>query len=150
MWWGAWSLKTKEKANVLSAFFTSVINSQTSYPQGTLFPDLEGCDGQNKPLTIQVETFREDLNRSSLNRDRGQSLLLGNSGRMRQNGLKVHQEGTGCILGKREATLKEWPGIGTGCPGRWLSHCPGGVQEMWRRGTKEHGNTGGRWMIFQQ
>lgn len=45
---------------------------------------------------------------------------------------------------------KEWGGIKMGCSGRWWSHCPGGVQEMWRRGTKEHGNTGGRWMIFQQ
>ena len=31
----------KEKAEVLNAFFTSAFNSQISYPQGTLHPDLE-------------------------------------------------------------------------------------------------------------
>ena len=31
----------KEEAEVLNAFFTSAFNSQISYPQGTLHPDLE-------------------------------------------------------------------------------------------------------------
>ena len=31
----------KEKAEVLNTFFTSTFNSQTSYPQGTLCPDVE-------------------------------------------------------------------------------------------------------------
>ena len=52
----------KEKAEVLNAFFTSVFKSQTSYPQGTLPPDLEVLDGvQNKPSRIQVETVRHLL-----------------------------------------------------------------------------------------
>ena len=34
----------KEKAEVLSAFFTSVFNCQTNYPQGTLPADLEVWD----------------------------------------------------------------------------------------------------------
>lgn len=25
---------------------------------------------------------------------------------------------------------KEWPSIGTGCPGKWLSHPPGGIKNM--------------------
>ena len=49
----------KEKAEVLSAFFTSVFNSQTSYPQDTLPPDLEVWYGEkNKAHTIQLETFK--------------------------------------------------------------------------------------------
>ena len=52
----------KEKAEVLNAFFTSAFNSQTSYPQSTLCPDLEVWDGtQNIPPVIQVETVRELL-----------------------------------------------------------------------------------------
>jgi len=52
----------KEKAEVLSAFFRSVFKSQTSYPQGTVPPDLEVWDrGQNKPPSIQVETVRDRL-----------------------------------------------------------------------------------------
>ena len=40
----------KEKAEVLNAFFTSAFNSQISYPQGTLCPDLEVWDAmQNTP-----------------------------------------------------------------------------------------------------
>jgi len=43
----------KEKADVLNAFFTSVFNSQTSNPWGTLPPDLEIWDKeQNKLPTI--------------------------------------------------------------------------------------------------
>lgn len=52
----------KEKAEVLNTFFTSAFNSQISYPQGTLHPDLEVWDAmQNTPLVIQVETVRELL-----------------------------------------------------------------------------------------
>ena len=40
----------------------------------------------------------------------------------------------GWILGKM-STPKEWSGIGTGCPGRWWSHC------AWRKlGDEAHGD----------
>jgi len=52
-------IEDTEKAEVLSAFFISVFNSQTSYPQGTLSPDQEVWDGkQKKSLMIQLETLR--------------------------------------------------------------------------------------------
>ena len=52
----------KEKAEVLNAFFTSAFNSQTSYPRGTLHPDLEvWADMRNISPEIQVETVRELL-----------------------------------------------------------------------------------------
>lgn len=52
----------KEKAEVLNAFITSVFNSWTSYPRGTLPPDLEIWDEeQNKSPTIQLETVRDLL-----------------------------------------------------------------------------------------
>ncbi|XP_068516536.1 1-acylglycerol-3-phosphate O-acyltransferase PNPLA3-like [Anas acuta] len=52
----------KEKAEILYAFFTSVFNSQTSYPWGTQPPDLKVWDGeQNKPTTNQVDTVRDLL-----------------------------------------------------------------------------------------
>jgi len=52
----------KKKIEVLNPFFTSAFNSQISYPQGTLHPDLEVWNGtQNTPPVIQVETFRELL-----------------------------------------------------------------------------------------
>jgi len=35
----------KEKAEVLNTFFTFLFKIQTSYPQGTLLPDLEVLDG---------------------------------------------------------------------------------------------------------
>jgi len=40
----------KEKAEVLDAFFTSAFNSQISYPQGTLCPDLEVWDATQNTL----------------------------------------------------------------------------------------------------
>jgi len=46
--------------------------------------------------------------------------------RTRGNGLKLHQEGLDWILG-RISFLKEWLGIGPGCPGQWWSH------HRWRR-----------------
>lgn len=49
--------ENKEKAEVLSAFFTSVFKSQTNYPWSTLSPDLEVVDGErNKLPMIQVDT----------------------------------------------------------------------------------------------
>jgi len=55
-------MTTEEKAEVLNTFFIAAFNSQTSYPQSTLCPDLEVWDGtQNIPPVIQVETVRELL-----------------------------------------------------------------------------------------
>ena len=52
----------KERVEVLNVFFTSAFNRQTSYPQGTLRPDLEVWDAmQNTPPVIQVGTVRELL-----------------------------------------------------------------------------------------
>ena len=52
----------KEKAEVLSAFFTSVFKSQAGYPQDTLLSDHEVLNGeQNKCPMIQVETVRDLL-----------------------------------------------------------------------------------------
>jgi len=49
----------KEKAEVLNAFFTCVLNSQTNYCWGTLRPHLAVSDGeQNKPCMIQLETVK--------------------------------------------------------------------------------------------
>jgi len=45
------------------------------------------------------------------------------SNRTRAHGLKLHQGGLDWMLGKI-SLLKEWSGIGTGCPGRWWSRHP--------------------------
>ena len=51
------TIEDKEEAEVLNAFLISTFNSQISYPQGTLRPDLEVWDAmQNTPPVIQVET----------------------------------------------------------------------------------------------
>ena len=53
-----------------------------------------------------------------------------------------------CIRGgfdwilRKMSFLKEWAGVGTGCPGSWLSHHPGGVQKTCRCGTSEQGLVG--------
>ena len=59
------------------------------------------------------------------------------------------------VLGKN-CLLKERSGIGTGCPGRWLSPHSGGVQKTCRDGTSGRGLVGmivlGGWldsMIFE-
>ena len=62
----------KEKTEILNALFMSVFKSQTSYPWGTLLPDLEVLDGEeNKPPRIQVETIRNLLLHQTVTRPRG-------------------------------------------------------------------------------
>jgi len=59
---GSIANKDEEKAEVLSAFFTAVFNSQTSYSQGTQPPLLEDRDGaQNKPPIIQEDAVKDLL-----------------------------------------------------------------------------------------
>jgi len=56
---GNMSTEDKEKAEVFSAFFMSVVKSQNDYSWGTLPPDLEVSDKEhNKSPMIQVETVR--------------------------------------------------------------------------------------------
>jgi len=54
--------KDEEKADVLHAFFASVFNSQTGYPQGSQLPVLEDREGErNKPPIIQEEAVNDLL-----------------------------------------------------------------------------------------
>ena len=66
----------KEEAEVLNAFFASAFNSQISYPQGALHPDLKVWDAtQNTPLVIQVETVRELLHHLDCHKSMGPDKL---------------------------------------------------------------------------
>ncbi|KAF1544809.1 hypothetical protein FQV19_0013932, partial [Eudyptula minor] len=51
----------EEKAEVLNAFFASVFNSQTSYPQGIQPPELEDRDGEQDEAPIIQEEAVNDL-----------------------------------------------------------------------------------------
>ncbi|KAK4824534.1 hypothetical protein QYF61_016114 [Mycteria americana] len=53
--------KDEEKDEVLNAFFASVFNSQTSYPQGIQPPELEDRDGQQNKLPIIQEEAVNNL-----------------------------------------------------------------------------------------
>jgi len=43
------------------------------------------------------------------------------SDRMRENGFRLYQ-GRFIVDIRKNSLLKEWSGIGTGCPGKWWSH----------------------------
>lgn len=66
------TVEDKEKVEVLNTFFTAAFDSQTSYPQGTLCPDLEvWADKRNIPPVIQVEMVRELLLHVDCHKSRG-------------------------------------------------------------------------------
>ena len=60
------------------------------------------------------------------------------------------QEGEGIRFLEFSLKVSGWWGIGTGCPGRWWSHCPWRCSrsvEMWHWRTWPVGNIGGRWTV---
>jgi len=64
-----------------------------------------------------------------------------NSDRTRGNDLKLRQ-GRFRLAIRKIFLLKEWSGIGTGCPGKWLSHCPWRCSKTCRCGTSGRGLSG--------
>jgi len=66
-----------------------------------------------------------------------QPLFPSDSDRTRGNGLKLHQQRLRLVLGNIPSQ-KEWWRSGTGCAGRWWSHCPwrhSRTVQMWHWGT---------------
>ncbi|KAK4818426.1 hypothetical protein QYF61_012960, partial [Mycteria americana] len=64
--------KDEEKAEVLPAFFASVFDSQTSYPQGIQPPEQEDKDGeQNKSPIIQEEAVSDLLRLLDIHKSMG-------------------------------------------------------------------------------
>jgi len=53
--------KHEEKAEVLHAFFASVVNSQTSYSQGSQTPVLEDREGEQNKVTVIHEEGVNDV-----------------------------------------------------------------------------------------
>ena len=92
-----------------------------------LFGLWRGCSGETLLLpTTAWKKFVARLGSASATRKL-----------VRDDGLKLCQGRFGLILGNT-FSLKGWCGSGTGCTGRWWSHCPwrcSRTVEMWHWGT---------------